>query len=172
MNHNAGETDPARAFILEARRRIFEESRPRIQRCLQQLTEKQLWWRPNDSCNSVGTLVLHLCGNTRQWMMHGVGGQPDVRQRDREFTETGPHEWVAGMFDQMIDEARKVLEATDPATLLEPIEVQGFVENRLSAIMHVVEHLSNHAGQIVWITKMLRDEDLGYYDGASLNVTG
>ena len=173
-NRNTTETDPAKAFVAEARRRILDESRPRILRCLRQLNEEQLWWRPNPRANSVGHLVLHLCGNTRQWLMHGVGGEADVRQRDQEFNETGPipAAQLIEQFDQLMADAERVLEIVDPTTLLQPITVQGFTENRMSAIMHVVEHLSYHGGQIAWITKMLRNADLGYYHGADLNVTG
>jgi hypothetical protein len=34
----------------------------------------------------------------------------------------------------------------------------------LYAILHVVEHFSMHTGQIILITKMLKTEDLRFYD--------
>jgi uncharacterized damage-inducible protein DinB len=33
----------------------------------------------------------------------------------------------------------------------------------LEAIAHVVEHFSQHTGQIILLTKMLTSEDLAYY---------
>jgi len=63
---------------------------PRIVRCLEELSREQIWWRANPASNSVGNLVLHLTGNVRQWIISGLGGEPDNRQRDQEFTERGP----------------------------------------------------------------------------------
>ncbi len=56
-----------------------------ITRCCDQLTEEQMWWRGGEHENSVANLLLHLAGNMRQWIMHGIAGQPDVRERDEEF---------------------------------------------------------------------------------------
>ena len=49
--------------------------------CVKKLTDEQIWQRQGAYENAVGNLVLHLCGNARQWIMHGVGGAPDVRLR-------------------------------------------------------------------------------------------
>ena len=62
----------------------------KIAHCLDQLSEEQVWWRPADSMNSIGNLILHLCGNMRQWMVAGIGGAADIRQRSAEFAERGP----------------------------------------------------------------------------------
>ena len=72
-------------LIKEVRRRLIEESAPRIEKCLNRLTDDQIWWRPNSESNSIGNLVLHLSGNVRQWIIAGVGGQPDTRTRNEEF---------------------------------------------------------------------------------------
>ena len=52
-----------------------------IKHCVNQLTDDQLWWRPSESMNSVANLLLHLCGNLRQWIVSGVGGAADIRER-------------------------------------------------------------------------------------------
>jgi hypothetical protein len=41
--------------------------------------------------------------------------------------------------------------------------VQGYDKSILEAIYHVVEHFSLHTGQIIYATKLLRKEDLGFY---------
>jgi len=74
----------------EVKRRIIDECIPRIGICVAKLTEEQLWWRPNAESNSVGNLILHLCGNARQWIVSGIGGAEDTRQRQLEFDERGP----------------------------------------------------------------------------------
>src|SRR5437867_7915143 len=68
----------------------FEKYLPRIVDCLELLSEEEIWWRPNEASNSAGNLVLHLCGNVRQWIISGLGGEPDTRERDKEFAERGP----------------------------------------------------------------------------------
>ena len=73
----------------EVKRRLLEESTPRIRKCLESLTDEQIWWRPNDESNSIGNLVLHLSGNVRQWIIAGVAGQVDVRKRQEEFDAKG-----------------------------------------------------------------------------------
>src|SRR5580698_2921871 len=56
-----------------------------IRRCCDQLSEDQMWHRSGDYENSIANLLLHLEGNMRQWILHGIAGQPDVRRRDDEF---------------------------------------------------------------------------------------
>ncbi len=75
------------AFIQEARRLLVEEYLPKIERCVERLTDEQIWWRPNEDSNSVGNLLLHLSGNARQWIVCGLGGDSDRRQRQTEFDE-------------------------------------------------------------------------------------
>src|SRR6201991_3005107 len=61
----------------------------RIAECLAKLTPEQVWARGTENENAVGNLVLHLCGNVRQWIVSGVGGQPDGRERAIEFSTRG-----------------------------------------------------------------------------------
>lgn len=62
----------------------------RIEHCLGQLNDQQVWWRSQLSPNSIGNLMLHLYGNVRQWIVSGVGGASDMRPRPAEFAERGP----------------------------------------------------------------------------------
>ena len=58
----------------------------RIEYCLEKLTLEQVWSREHEIENSVGNLVLHLCGNVRQWIVSGVAGAEDNRDRDGYVT--------------------------------------------------------------------------------------
>src|SRR5687768_14422852 len=62
----------------------------RIKHCLDQLSDAQVWWRPAPDMNSVGNLLLHLCGNVQQWLVVGLGGGVDQRNRPAEFAAQGP----------------------------------------------------------------------------------
>lgn len=156
----------------EVRRRLFDESIPRIRKCLSLLNEEEIWRRPNAHLVSVGNLVLHLCGNARQWICSGLGGQADHRNRDAEFDTPGPFP-VQFLYDELAAMQRDVeatLSALQPGTLTQHVRIQGFDETGLSVLVHVVEHFSYHTGQITWYTKWLKNLDTGYYAGMDLNV--
>jgi uncharacterized damage-inducible protein DinB len=162
------------ALLAEAERRLLRESLPRLERCLEQLSEEEIWQRPNLETVSIGNLVLHLAGNVRQWILSGLGGADDRRVREREFTETGPLPTSAlvALIESTLEEAREVLARVDPASLLAPRRVQGFEESGLSILVHVVEHFSYHVGQVVYAVKSRKAIDLGFYRGVDLDRKG
>ncbi len=137
----------------------------RVQDCLGRLNERQLWTRAGENQNAIGNLVLHLCGNVRQWIISGVGGAVDVRQRDAEFAAraTVNREELQKRLARTIEEATAIMEALPPARLAERLVIQGYEVSVLEAIYTVVEHFSGHAGQIQFATKLYTDRDLGYY---------
>ena len=128
------------------------------------LSDEQLWWRPNAESNSVGNLMLHLAGNVRQWIVSGVGGAEDDRDRDREFVTDREHrQTVIRTLRTAVDDACSVLSHVQGGRLEERLTVQGYDVAVLEAIFHVVEHFSYHTGQIAFVTKMLTASDLGFY---------
>lgn len=162
--------DLSEQLIRECHRRLIGECIPRIRKCLNMLSDEQIWSRPNDHSNSIGNLVLHLHGNVRQWMGSGLAGMEDVRQRDLEFTERGPlpKAELLERLDQTEKLVEKVLADLPPARLLEVLPVQIYEESGVAILIHVVEHFSYHVGQISWITKAALNQDLGYYAGQNL----
>lgn len=151
-------------FLDVSRGKLVGEYLPKIRRCLDELEPEDVWWRPNDVSNSVGNLMLHLAGNTRQWIVGGVGGAEDVRRRDREFARReGDPEAVFARLEETVEEAGDVLRALDPARLGEPRTIQGTRVSVLEAVYHVVEHFSMHTGQIVFVTKLRTGRDLQFY---------
>ena len=137
----------------------------RIETCLDKLTSEQIWTRGAEKQNAVGNLVLHLCGNLGQWILWGVGGAPDHRDRDAEFAARG--DVSAGELKLRIRERVKetvaVIAALTPEQLVERTVVQGYDVSKLHAVYHVVSHFSEHAGQIVFATKLFTSDDLGFY---------
>ena len=161
------------ALVREVKRRIMEESVPRIKKCLAQLSEEEIWYRPNEHVVSVGNLVLHLCGNLSQWVLSGLGGQPDHRQRDQEFDRTEPMaaETLIQQMDTLMDEVREVLDQLTPEELIRVRPVQVYEESGISILMHVTEHFSYHTGQITYYVKTRKNIDMQYYGGQDLNRT-
>lgn len=150
----------------------MNENTPRIRKCLDQLTEEEVWKRPNESSNSVGNLILHLCGNITQYTISSLGGEPDNRERAKEF-ETRGGTSKAELFKKLsstVDQAVEIIQKIDEESLLKMRRVQGFNYSGVANIIHVVEHYSYHTGQIAFWTKLLKDEDLGFYDGVDLNA--
>ena len=158
------------ALLQSIRQHLLEEGFPRLRKCLHELSEEELWQRPNTSSNAAGNLVLHLCGNVRQWVLSALGGAPDIRQRAREFSEQGTQsrEELLNCLDELEAEVSALLPTLSPEQLLQTYEVQIFRPTGMGILIHVTEHFSYHLGQITYIVKMLKDRDMGYYDNTDL----
>ncbi len=156
--------DLAPLLMREAERALVEHHLARIIRCLESLSEEDIWWRPNPASNSAGNLVLHLAGNVRQWIISGLGGKPDIRNRDREFEEQGPipRRILAALLKREVKAACRVLDQLDAGDLLKRYSIQKFDLMGFEAVFHVVEHFAHHSGQIIYLTKLRRGEDLGF----------
>jgi hypothetical protein len=137
----------------------------RIEMCAGKLNAQQIWARGAESQNAVGNLLLHLDGNLRQWMLHGVGGEPDTRNRDREFAarDGAAATELLARLRSTVDEVAALIRSLPAARLLERHSVQDYNTTVLGAIYHVVEHFAGHAFQIYLLTKMFTGEDLGFY---------
>jgi uncharacterized damage-inducible protein DinB len=154
----------AESFLEQARHSLRQHHLPRIVRCLEALSEEEIWWRPNQASNSVGNLVLHLEGNVRQWIVAGLGGEPERRDRPREFAERGPiprRQLLAGL-RATVRKATRVLRQISARDLKRPYTIQRLRVSGLVAIQHVVEHFAYHGGQIIYITKQRQSKDLGF----------
>ena len=129
----------------------------KIRHCVELLDEEQVWWRANARSNSVGNLVLHLCGNLSQWVLEGLGGRPYTRQRSLEFSvdRTAPRAELMARLSEVVGGCREVAAGMSEADLLAPHTIQRYSTEGLGALLHVWEHMSYHTGQIVLITKQL-----------------
>jgi uncharacterized damage-inducible protein DinB len=156
----------SQAFIARASAFLTGDYLPKIERCLEKLTDDQIWWRANEESNSIGNLILHLCGNVRQWIICGVGGQHDHRNRDAEFAQRGviARDELLTLLRSTLAEVDTTLRTFDPSQLLEHRKIQGNDVELLYAIFHVTEHFSMHTGQIILLTKLLTASDLRFYD--------
>ena len=128
----------------------------RIKHCLDQLNDEQLWWRSQPSLNSIGNLILHLCGNLRQWIVAGIGGASDVRNRPAEFAEQGPipKEELVCRLEAVVAEAKGILARVDARQLAEVRRIQGFDVTGVAAIFDSVPHFRGHTQEIVYMTRL------------------
>jgi uncharacterized damage-inducible protein DinB len=137
----------------------------RIEVCLDQLSEEQVWARGKESENAVGNLVLHLCGNVGQWIVSTIGNRPDARDRPAEFAarRTLTKDQLCERLRVTVGSALNVIEGLTPEQLAPRRIIQGYDVSVMEAIYHVVEHFSMHTGQIIFATKLLTTADLGFY---------
>ena len=155
-------------FLERARYFLGTEYRTQLRLSVEALPDDGLWWRANEHSNSVGNLLLHLNGNVRQWILGGVGRQANDRHRASEFAaRTGPPAAaLLADLDRTLDEVDAVLAGLTEADLLEPRTIQGRDIPVLAAIFHVVEHFSQHLGQITLIAKLRAPGAINFYEDA------
>ena len=158
-------------FITQSIIRLNENT-PRIAKCLQLLSNEELWYKPNKSSNSIANLILHLCGNMSQYIHSGLGGSPDLRSRDMEFSTSSGYDkdQLLTKLTQCVSKAEQILTKCSLETLQKVRTVQGFRLSGLAMVLHVVEHYSYHTGQIALLTKIMKNQDLGFYAGQDLNA--
>ena len=142
-------------MFVAASREILGEGLRKIEHCVDQLDDEALWWRPTPRQNSVANLMLHLAGNVRQWIVAGVGGAADVRDRPREFSDrsTRPKAEVLSALRGAVHDADAVLARITAGQLAQPRRIQGFDTNVLAAVFDTVAHFRGHSQEIIHITR-------------------
>jgi uncharacterized damage-inducible protein DinB len=155
----------ASLFLEFSRKKLLEQYWPRLGACVESLTDEQIWWRPNETSNSVGNLLLHLEGNVRQWLVASFNRLQDKRVRPAEFNQRQhlPRSAVLEKLASTMQEGAEVLSRLTETDLLRQFEIQGYSVSGLDAVYQVVEHFGMHYGQVLYITKLLRGEDLEFH---------
>jgi uncharacterized damage-inducible protein DinB len=158
-------TNSVEAMFRECAVEKLREYSERIEICLGKLSDVQIWARGHENENAVGNLVLHLAGNVQQWIISSLGGNPDHRDRNSEFDARGGFTAaeLAGKLRETVGKACSIISELTTGQLTRMYEIQGYKVSGVEAVFHVVEHFSQHTGQIIFATKMLTSEDLGFY---------
>ena len=161
---NVKHSNLAQSFLEQAHHSLPRHHLPRIARCLPELSETDIWWRPNSTSNSVGDMVLHLEGNLQQWIISGLAGEPDRRDRPREFAERGPipRPKLIAELRVAVTKATRLLQKVSAREFKRSYTIQGFRISGMTAIQHVLEHFAYHCGQIVYVTKLKQQRYLGF----------
>lgn len=163
-------------FSLEFKEQILfrlDESIRMIRISFEQLSEEDIWKKYNQGSNSIGTLIIHLCGNITQYAIASLGNQEDLRDRDAEFETNGGlnKQELLEKLTETVEQAKETILNCSETELMHKREVQGFNFSGIGIAIHVTEHFSYHTGQIAFWTKQLKDKkDLGFYDGMDLNI--
>jgi uncharacterized damage-inducible protein DinB len=166
------DSDISRLFLEFSHEKLVSQCWPRLRGCVESLSDEQVWWRPNEASNSIGNLILHLNGNVCQWLVASFDRLEDTRNRPAEFGER-QHVPGAALLQKLgstMRQASDVLLRLTEADLRTTLCIQGYTVSGLHAVSHVVEHFGMHYGQILYIAKLMRGEDLGFY--RELDKTG
>jgi uncharacterized damage-inducible protein DinB len=166
-NAQLGFTSFSDAFPAEEVSKLEGYFLPWIKASLETAEDELIWKRPTEGVNSIGNLLLHLEGNVRQWMIHGVGGAEDHRDRDSEFSANdGPDRWT--LYNKLAGTVSEacviILKRRTEEQWLETIRIQSYDTTALASVIHVVEHFAYHTGQIVTMVKCSTGKDLHFYD--------
>jgi uncharacterized damage-inducible protein DinB len=167
MEKTSGNARTLDAEFIEASRVFLRDDYlPKVLHCVGQMSDDDLWWRPNDVSNSVGNLILHLCGNLRQWIVSSIGGMEFKRDRNAEFATRGPipRAELTANLQQVVGEVDGVLARLESERLLQRLKIQTYDDvSTLQVVYHVVEHFSYHLGQILYVYKMKTGTDPRFY---------
>jgi uncharacterized damage-inducible protein DinB len=156
----------AKHFIDKSRSYLLADYLPKIERCLEVLSDEDVWWRENEGSNSIGNLLLHLDGSTRTWIISVAGGSHSPRERQQEFDEREriPRAQLMARLKRTLTQADEALADLNEEELLEQRQSPWNEVTVLEAVYHAVEHFSMHTGQIIMLTKMRSAEKLGLSD--------
>ena len=153
-------TDAYHGQFCDSACRTLDEGLHKIEHCVEQLSDDDVWWRPSDSLNSIGNLVLHLSGNVRQWIVSGVGGAPDVRKRPEEFAARGSitKQKLIEVLRATVQDAKAAIRASKADAILRPRHVQHDDVTGIDATFKSVSHFVGHVQEIVHMTRTRRGE--------------
>jgi uncharacterized damage-inducible protein DinB len=145
---------PAPSFA-ELCARFLEEYLAKIRYALARLPPERLWWRPAADTNSAGNLLLHLAGNLSLWLLVGVGGESIERDRAGEFAATGGADAreLEARLAAVVGRCTALLRGPAVADETRPLLIQGYSTDVRGAVLHAVEHMSYHTGQILLLVK-------------------
>jgi uncharacterized damage-inducible protein DinB len=149
-------------LLAALRSRITKVFPAQVWAAVEPLTDEQIWWRPNEGSNSIGNLIVHLSGSINYYLARNVGGIEYERDRAAEFAErrTIPKDELMAIFDEMVSRAQRTFDSLT-ADRLESASPEPKMHSIVAEdLLNVLSHFSNHAGQIVWISKMLAGSDL------------
>lgn len=143
----------------------IDECSIKINHCCDQLTDEQVWWRPQEEMNAIGNLLLHLCGNLRQWIIAGVGNKEDTRDRPSEFSCRSQTSKIELLNDlrNTLNESKATLNDLTVESLLQQRRIQGFEITGLAAAFDSVSHLKGHTQEIIHMTRVLLAEDYQFH---------
>ena len=128
----------------------------------EQLEEPQLFWQYNPESNSIATIVKHISGNmiSRWTNFLTEDGEKEWRNRDAEFENDIQSKaemlemWEKGWL-VLFDALNQVNDANINSIIL----IRGEKLSVVDALLRQLAHYPYHIGQIIYLAKMLKNDD-------------
>jgi hypothetical protein len=127
-----------------------------------QLTDEHMFWQYNDESNSIAVIVKHLAGNmlSRWTNFLTEDGEKSWRNRDGEFVNTfTTKEQVLDFWEKGWECFFDALEKINDDNLYSTTYIRGEAHPVIDAVLRQLAHYPYHIGQIVYIAKMIKNED-------------
>ncbi|CRK84803.1 DUF1572 family protein [Neobacillus massiliamazoniensis] len=140
----------------------FRETKITAEKAIQQLTESELFWSPNEESNSVAIIVKHMSGNmVSRWTdFFTTDGEKLFRNRDDEFGgDIQTKEQVMELWELGWETFLTALKDIHEDDLLKTIIIRNELHTVIEAIERQMYHYSYHVGQIVYIAKNLKSSN-------------
>lgn len=161
-----GSSTLTEAIALEAIDKLRDTYLPWLEKAITTVDEGIIWQRPRPGVNSIGNLLIHLRGNVRQWVHHGIGGAENDRNRPWEFSANEGEDGqslLASLTETVLEACQIIAQPRSEEEWLRSRSIQGFSTTALAAVIHVTEHFAYHTGQMVLLVKSATGKDLGFY---------
>jgi hypothetical protein len=146
-------------LIVQLAVREIERHADGLLELIESLSEDQLWSKAGNIPNSIGTLTRHLTGNLNHYFGAGILKNGYVRQRDREFSETGlAKAQVISDLQAAVKVAERAVEAVDEERLTQPYTAPSGEEYESLAyhIVRMTTHFALHCGQADYAQNAVR----------------
>jgi hypothetical protein len=129
---------------------------------LEQLSDEQIFWHFNEESNSIAIIIKHVAGNmiSRWTNFLTEDGEKPWRMRDEEFINTfNTKSEVLDYWEKGWKCLFEALNQINEENLNATVYIRNEAHSVIDAVFRQLAHYPYHIGQIVFIAKMLKNED-------------
>jgi hypothetical protein len=132
------------------------------EKAIAQMKDEMLFWQYNSESNSIATIVKHLAGNmlSRWTDIFNTDGEKEWRNRDAEFlNDLDSRDELMALWNSGWDRLFETLNSLQESDLEKIIYIRNEAHTVMDAINRQLAHYSSHVGQIIYIGKMVCNEE-------------
>ena len=126
------------------------------------MSDEELFWQPNESCNNIATIAKHLWGNMRsRWTdFLTTDGEKEWRNREGEFeSDLQTRAEMLALWNQGWQCLFDALNSITDEELDSIVYIRNQGHTISEAINRQLAHYAYHVGQIVLMGKIIKGED-------------
>ncbi|MBP1989339.1 DinB family protein [Paenibacillus eucommiae] len=137
----------------------FIEIEKRTLLVLDQLSDEQVNWSPNEASNSITNLIVHISENIHERISKGINNKDFIRNRDAEFENMyRTKAELKHIFEQSFEELKDTTRNMTETAFLRTQVVRDRERTHLDMLFQCAAHFSEHMGQILYIAKIILDD--------------